>query len=79
MSASGLQRALAGVSSFQPQMAQVFADQLSNLRGILADSSREDQSINPAQRRGHCSDSLHQSVDIDLQSQASIRTVRGFL
>ena len=75
----GLALRVGGCIEFQAQMAKVFASEFPDLRGILTDASREDQSVNPAQRCGHRPDSLHQPVDIDFQSQASVGTVRSLL
>ena len=42
----GLAARVGGGIEFQPQVAEVFADEFPDLRGILAHPSREDQSIN---------------------------------
>ena len=73
----GLAARVGGGIEFQSQMAEVFADELPDLRGILADAGGEDQSINSSECCGHRSDCLHQPVDIDFQGQASVRTFGG--
>ena len=55
----GLAVRIGGNIEFQSQMAQVQAGEFPDLRGILADAGREDQSINPAQRCRHRSNGLN--------------------
>ena len=75
----GLAVRVGGGSSSNPRWPRFSQTKLPHLRGILADAGGEDQSINPAQRCGHRADGLHQPVDIDFQSQASVRMLRSLL